>query len=206
MADDAIKAKLIIPDTGPLITLAAADSLDYLLYPGVPIYITDAVLYEATIKTDALGAQGVAEWVQRHTEQIHPLVTRMFTDLLVRLEAGERPPRDLGERAAVEAIRYGLVLNTDERAVFIIEDDRLLTGTFIILGEDRDRMITITTRDFLEGLEEAQRINSAEEVYRKAEDAGRHASRRAILAAEHERARAAVERLLRSSGEPKGSD
>jgi hypothetical protein len=43
----------------------------------------------------------------------------------------------------------------------------------------------------------ARRINSAEEVYRHAEDDGRLASRRAALADQHERAREAVERLLR---------
>ena len=42
-------------DTGPLITLAAADSLDYLLYPAVPLYVPDAVLYEATRDSAALG-------------------------------------------------------------------------------------------------------------------------------------------------------
>jgi hypothetical protein len=46
-----IRAKLIVTDTGPLITLAAADVLDYLLYPGVPVYIPDAVLYEATVNS-----------------------------------------------------------------------------------------------------------------------------------------------------------
>jgi hypothetical protein len=39
-------------------------------------------------------------------------------------------------------------------------------------------MISIATWDFLQGLEEAHRINSDEEVYRRAEDAGRLASRR----------------------------
>jgi hypothetical protein len=34
-------------DTAPLIILAAADSLDYLLYPNVPVVIPDAVFYEA---------------------------------------------------------------------------------------------------------------------------------------------------------------
>jgi hypothetical protein len=197
MPGDDLKAKLIIPDTGPLITLAAADSLDYLLYPGVPIYIPDAVLYEATVKSDALGAQSIAEWVQRHVEDVHPLMTRIFSEHLARMTAGERAPRDLGERAAIEAIRYGVVLAADDRAVFLTEDDRLLSGTYIILDQDRDRMIPMTTRDFLDGLEAAQRINSAEEVYRRAEDAGRLASRRAGLATVHERARAAVESLLR---------
>jgi hypothetical protein len=73
----------------------------------------------------------------------------------------------------------------------------MLTGTYVVLDQDRDRIISITTRDFLEGLEEAQRINSAEDVYRRAEDAGRLASRRSALAADHKRAIATVKGLLR---------
>jgi hypothetical protein len=163
VATDELYAKLIVPDTGPLITLAAADSLDYLLYPAVPVYVPDAVLYEATVRSDALGAQSIAEWVQHHSQQVFPLVTQAFSDYLATLEAGLRAPRDLGERAAVEAIRHTLVLAPGERAVFITEDDRLLTGTYVVLEVDQDRMISITTRDFLDGLEKARRINSAEE-------------------------------------------
>lgn len=208
MPDEELHAKLIVPDTGPLITLAAAESLDYLLYPGVPVYVPDAVFYEATLKSDALGAQSIAEWTQQHSDQVHALVTQVFADHLAALAAGvTRGLRDLGERAAIEAIRYSLTLAVHERAVFITEDDRLLKGTYVILGEDRDRMIPITTRDFLEGLEAARRIQSAEEVYRRAEDAGRLASRRAALAADHGRARQAVETLLARrppEGDPSG--
>jgi hypothetical protein len=196
VASEELRAKLIVPDTGPLITLAAAESLDYLLYPAVPVYVPDAVLYEATVRSDALGAQSIAEWAQRNSQQVFPLVTQAFADYLSALEAGLRAPRDLGERAAVEAIRHTLVLAPQERAVFITEDDRLLTGTYVVLEADQDRMISITTRDFLEGLEEAQRINSVEDVYRRAEDAGRFASRRATLAGQRERAVAAVRHLL----------
>jgi hypothetical protein len=60
------------------------------------------------------------------------------------LGAGLRPPRDLGERAAIEAIRHTLVLAKDERAIFVTEDDRLLTGTYVVLDVDRERMISIT--------------------------------------------------------------
>jgi hypothetical protein len=87
------------------------------------------------------------------------------------------------------------------RCFFITEDDRLLSGTYVVLDVDRDRAISITTRDFLEGLEEAQRINSADDVYRRAEDAGRLASRRTALAGDHERAIAAVKRVLRRRGD-----
>jgi hypothetical protein len=74
--------------------------------------------------------------------------------------------RNLGERATIEAIRCGVQLDPDKRAVLITEDDRVLRGSFIIIVEDRSRVIPIITHDFLSGLEAAGRINSAEEVYR----------------------------------------
>ena len=40
---DELSIRLIITDTGPLITLAAADSLDYLLYPGVPVFFSEGL-------------------------------------------------------------------------------------------------------------------------------------------------------------------
>jgi hypothetical protein len=39
-----LTAKLIVMDTGPLITLAAAESLDYFLYSNVGVWVPDAVL------------------------------------------------------------------------------------------------------------------------------------------------------------------
>ena len=105
--------------------------------------------------------------------------------------------RDLGERAALHALRHGVKLAPDERAILLTEDDRVLRGSFIVAPEDRERMILMTTRDFLVALEAAGRINSADEVYRNVEDAGRTASRREILKDQHQTAIAAVERVIR---------
>jgi hypothetical protein len=200
--DKSISAKLIVTDTGPLITLAAADALDYLLYPGVAVYVPDAVLYEATVNCRLLGAGSIAAWVQEHVDDVRLIVTETFANFQV---LRERDPaarqRDLGEQAALEAIRYGLKLSSDERAVLITEDDRVIRGSVIILAEDRERLIPITTRDFLVGLEAAGRINSADEVYRMAEDVGRHASQLTALTQQHEHARLAVEALLRNRGD-----
>lgn len=44
----AIEIILVVTDAPPLITLATARSLDYLLYPGLPVIIPDAVFHEAT--------------------------------------------------------------------------------------------------------------------------------------------------------------
>jgi hypothetical protein len=185
-------------DTGPLITLAAADSLDYLLYPGVPVYVPDAVLYEATRDSAALGAAEILTWAQKNSEQVRTISTEAFFNYIESLVASpRRREKDLGERAAIEAIHDGIHLAPDERAILVTEDDRVLRRVLVIEAELTARMIPITTRDFLEGMESARRINSADEVYRRAEDAGRLASKRAALADQHERARAAVDRLLR---------
>jgi len=199
MADTEIHAKLFVMDTGPLITLAAADSLDYLLYPDVPVYIPDAVLYEATVKSGALGAENIALWVQEHPDLVRPIVTRAYVDFLtLRGTNSTYRARDLGEQAALEAIRYGLPLAKNERAVLLTEDDKAVK--VFVLPQDLERLIPLMTFDFLTGLERAGRINSAEEVYRRAAEAGRHAGQDSVIKAQHELAQSAVEKLLRRTG------
>ncbi|PJN93860.1 hypothetical protein CNY89_17965, partial [Amaricoccus sp. HAR-UPW-R2A-40] len=197
MSDD-VTAKLIVMDTGPLITLAAADNLDYLTYPKLPIYVPDAVFYEATRDADMLGAQQVMDWAQKRPGQVNVIPTEAFANFLQ--ESGGRRGRyrekDLGERAALEAIHDAVQLRSNERAILITEDDRVLRQALVFQPELTDRMIPITTRDFLEGLEQAQRIQSVEAVYRRAEDAGRHASQRQALAQQHEKAVTAVQSVL----------
>jgi hypothetical protein len=54
----AVEVILIVTDAPPLITLAAARSLDYLLYPALPVIIPDAVFHEATGAAGNLHASG----------------------------------------------------------------------------------------------------------------------------------------------------
>ena len=104
MTDD-IHARLIVMDTGPLITLAVADCLDYLLYPEVPVYIPDAVLYEATRDTAALGAPEILAWVQGHSDRVQVLSAQTFFNYVeTQAQFPTRREKDVGERAALEAI------------------------------------------------------------------------------------------------------
>lgn len=195
---DEISAKLIVKDTGPLITLAAADCLDYLLKPGVDVFIADAVMYEATRDGDALGAAEILAWAQSNTNLVRTISTSVFFNFVESLSGNPaRREKDLGERAAMEAIHDAIALGDNDRALLVTEDDRVLRRILVVETELTDRMIPVTTRDLLEALERAGRINSADEVYRRAEDAGRLASRRAALSAQHFRARDAVERMLK---------
>ena len=56
--------KIFVVDTGPLSTLAVAQSLDYLLYVDADVIIPDAVLHEATYDAARLGAQDIIDRVK----------------------------------------------------------------------------------------------------------------------------------------------
>lgn len=191
--------RILVMDTGPLITLAVADSLDYLLLPGLPVIIPDAVYMEATRKSTAIGASDVTEWVQLHADKVSLVPTHVFAADFGSLEAGINRVPDLGERAALEVIRYTPFTDEHEIAILLSEDDAVIKGRFIPQDE-RHRIVVVTTSDLMQCLEEAQLINSAEAVYDRANDGGRMASKKQTERENHERAMAALEAVLKTNG------
>src|SRR5260370_10995800 len=120
------RAALFVVDTGPLITLAAADSLDYLLYPNVPIVIPDAVFYEATGDSAKLGAQSIIDWVKAHHTRIEIAVTNAYLNFdAARSVNPQAYEPNLGERASVEAVEEPARLQGDAKAVLACEDTAL---------------------------------------------------------------------------------
>jgi hypothetical protein len=196
---DAPVPRILVMDTGPLITLAVAESLDYLLYPAVPVIIPDAVLFEATRKGEALGAASITEWVQVHADRVNIVPTTLFEAYVGSLEFGLAKVPDLGERSALEVIGHTPFVGEHEVAILLTEDDQMIRGLTIPENE-RHRIIVVTTHDFLEGLERAQLINSVEAVYARADDGGRMASKRQSEKAAHDRAMAAVEAAMKTNG------
>ena len=196
-SDKPPKAKVIVTDAGPLITLAAADCLDYLLFPEMQVFVPDAVLHEATKDIEALGAQSILEWRDANAGQVVTVSTEVFLHYVQDLERTPgRSVRDLGERAAIEAIHDAVPLSADERALLLTEDDKVLRQVLIVQPALSDRIIPLTTRDFLAELEAAGRINSADAVYAAAEAAGRKASARGVLEQQTGERRSAVRRSL----------
>ena len=105
----------------------------------------------------------------RHTAVlIEP--TEAFKNELQRLALqGGRLEKDLGERAAVEIIRT-FPLAEHERAI-LLSDDRDVNRVVVI---DPQKIILLTTWDYLRQLEEARRIQSADAVFEAARERGRH--------------------------------
>ena len=166
---------LYVLDTGPLITLAVADSLDYLLYPNVPIIIPDAVFYEATRDTGKLGAQSIIAWVKQNHERIEIAVTNTYVNFEAAREVNPTAyAPNLGEQAAVEVIEEPDRLQGNEKAILLCEETAV---TRRIIVQARDRIVELTTLDFLTLLEKEQRIQSAESIFDRAVSAGRTPSR-----------------------------
>jgi hypothetical protein len=151
-----VDVKIIVTDAPPLITLAAAKSL-VLLYPGLPVLIPDAVYYAAAGFAGKLGAQEIIDWQRGHQDMVRIESTHAFLNAVTLVTAvGGRIPPDLGEQAAVEFVR-SYPFAEHERAL-LLSDDR---GAQRLMVLDPDRLILLTTWDYLRQLEAAQRIPSA---------------------------------------------
>jgi hypothetical protein len=193
--DMAVEVALIVADAPPVITLAAAQSLDYLLYPDLFVIIPDAMFYEATSQIDKLGAQAIIDWQRaRHaTVQIEP--TEAFKNELQRLaRQGGRIERDLGERAAVEIIRNFPLAETE--CAILLSDDRDVDRVVVV---DPERIILLTTWDYLRQLEEAQRIQSADAVFEAARATGRNPPTRDVWSQHDPEIRDAVREAIASA-------
>lgn len=163
-----VDVKIIVTDAPPLITLAAANCLDYLLFPALPVIIPDAVFFEATNVAGKLGAQEILDWYRAHMDAVRVEPTEAFAtaQLVARVT---RRTRNLGEQAALEVIR-NYPLAQHERAL-LLSDDRDIGRVIVI---DPDRLVLLATWDYLRQLEEAQRIQSADAVIEAVRAAGRN--------------------------------
>lgn len=187
--------KLFIVDTAPLLTLAAADALDCLLHARTDIIIPDAVLHETTFDAARLGAQDIIEWVKRHRARIEIAPTRTYAIFdAARASIPNLREPDLGERAAVEVIEEPDRLTGDERGLLLCEESAVLRRVVV---RDRTRIVELSTLDFLRLLEAERLIQSADQVFAAAEQAGRSPPRVAKAPAHDSATTDAIQALIR---------
>lgn len=182
--------RLVVTDASPLITLAAAASLDYLLLPDAPLVIPDAVFHEATAAAGRLGAQEILDWYRANEARVRVEPTEAFQAAV----AAPRLPRDLGERAAVEVVRESraLLAAPGSRAL-LLADDRDLER---LVATDPARIVLLSTWDFLRQLEAARRIQSADATLEAARRGGRNPSTRSLWDQHDPETREAVRAVL----------
>jgi hypothetical protein len=112
-------------------------------------------------------------------------------EMLLRGLAGHKPARDLGERAAVEVVRnYPL---PEQARALLLSDDRDAERLVVI---DPDKLILLTTWDYLRQLEEAQRVQSADAVIDAVRQAGRNPPKRDLWSDHDPEIRDAVKAVI----------
>lgn len=163
---------LLLPDAGPLITLAYAQSLDLLFKPGWPVCIVDMVLEEVT-RNQTPTSLAIADWAKVNNLQVLPTKTLAH---LKRLEAGAgASPRksNLGELAIQEAMNDFALIDPPPTGVFLFEDHKIARTSFLLPAQCRK----VSTRAFLIFLEQKGWLDSAADVERKAIVNGRNFSK-----------------------------
>lgn len=89
---------IVLPDAGPLITLAYADALDLLLQPGWPVRIVDMVLLEVT-RNATPTSEKIRGWATAQRPAM--VATRAYAHYQAARAQDREPPRkaNLGEIA-----------------------------------------------------------------------------------------------------------
>jgi hypothetical protein len=159
---------VLLPDAGPLITLAYADSLDLLFRPGWSVALVDMVLREVT-RNQTPTSEKLARWAETHKLPVLP--TRISQRFQQNLSANVVAPRksNLGELAIQEAMNDFALELPPKTGVFLFEDHKIARASFLV----PDNCRKVSTRAFLLFLEQKGWLASATETERKAIQAGR---------------------------------
>ena len=159
---------VLLPDAGPLITLAYADALDLLFKPGWSVALVDRVLFEVT-RNQTPTSEKLAQWAQSHKLPI--LTTRINERYTQALSSSAAAPRksNLGELAIQETMNNFALELPPKTGVFLFEDHKIARASFIV----PDTCRKVSTRAFLLFFEQKGWLASATEIERKAIQAGR---------------------------------
>jgi hypothetical protein len=154
---------LLLPDAGPLITLAYANALDVLFKPGWAVQIVDMVLHEVT-RNKTPTSQAIATWVKGNKLQVVPTKTHQHYRRTKATGAADPRKSNLGELAIQEAMSDFALLDPSPIGIFLFEDHRIARTSFLL----PDNCRKVSTRAFLLFLEQKGCLESAAEVERKA--------------------------------------
>ena len=154
---------VLLPDAGPLITLAYADALDVLFKPGWSVMLVDMVLHEVT-RNETSTSNKLAKWAKSKKLPVFP--TKTF-EHYQQLAAPRKA--NLGELAIQEAMNNFALERPPKTCVFLFEDHKIARASFLV----PDNCRKISTRAFLIFLEEKGWLDSAAEIERRALLAGR---------------------------------
>ena len=162
-----MKISLIVTDASPLITLAVADALDTLLMPEVKVIIPDMVNFEVIRHINKPGSRELLNWVSSHQfREVFVGSTETFNEFTILHEINPSvKTKNRGEQAAAEILERELENGVDA-AIFLFEDSDIKKANFLVRLPDN--VLVMSTSTFLDGLQQRNLIDSANEILQKA--------------------------------------
>jgi hypothetical protein len=158
--------------------------------PGVPVLVPDMVYAEVTRDMTRLGADEIVDWLRANREQVQIVATAVYAEFETLRGANPQiRSRDRGERAAVEVLDYEIARDPTLHALLLFEDSDIHSRSFVRTLPER--VMAISTGDFLRALEAENLIQSADHILDEAAVRGRNIEQQRIAGehAAHERLR-----------------
>jgi hypothetical protein len=162
-----MKCGIVIVDTGPLKTLAYADSLELLLAPGIPVHISDMVICELRNGQQFPGNIKALEFIKANMNHGLDEIETGVPEIAEKLKELNVDPGDESIRTIIEKYEDE---SDGEYALLISEDEK-----FMRTADPEGHTYIMTTRPFLQELEKRGMIDDAEALMQKAEAAAIHA-------------------------------
>lgn len=172
---------IIIPDAGPIISLAHADRLDLIDVFTRPVKILDVVKLECLRKPDSPDHGRLQEWFQRTGNRIEiigtPLI-QIYREALEQEHAGRnaKATRGLGDATLAWALQNIESFADRDAIPLVLVEDRTLGASLARLNKAH----ILSTRSWLAALEESGHIVSAKEVISEINQHGRMLSNLAM--------------------------
>lgn len=163
---------LLIPDAGPLISLAKARRLELLLAPGVPVVVADQVAFEATRDTRHDDARLMSAFLHERRDRVLVFTTTVGDAAATRRAAGETGRQKGQSEVAMAELLARLdevTVSPDDPVLLLYEDSDIATKRFLLPGN----VHLLSTRAFLVGLQHRGAIASVDEVWAAIEASGR---------------------------------
>ena len=154
--------KIIIPDAGPINTLAAAGLLDLLQAPpNTEIIVIKSVLNEIIIR-----APEFQQFIEKNGPRIKSICTSICTDDAKKIERGEPIGKGRGDLAIADFILNFIDDTVGNSPALVIFEDKKL-GRLRDLEQFSENTHFITTAAYLRKLEQEGVIASFDEIWRQ---------------------------------------
>lgn len=172
---------LVLADSGPLISLAAAGRLDLLDSFDRPVRIVDVVKAECLRYPDKIGGSVLKEWFDnldgsRYAIENTPLLDDWLDAVQAEADGDQSRPSDqLGDAALSLAISRFTQPNADAEVVLLLLEDSAYGDNTLRINHPE--VYALSTRAFLKTLQNFGRIQSADAVLADILAAGRSVAR-----------------------------